>query len=69
MIDLFVNQLKSGYKVNTSKTSVEDVSQFAMFPTTPFIQPLEGTGGNIQPTPSEDPCGYLKWKCQADKPL
>lgn len=69
MIDLFVNKLKSGYKLETSKTSVEDLSQFAMFPTTPFLQPLEGTGGNIQPAPSEDPCGYLKWKCQADKPL
>ena len=69
MIDLFVNQLKSGYKLNTSKTAVEDVSQFAMFPTTPFIQPLEGTGGNIQPAPTKDPCGYFEWKCQPDKPL
>lgn len=69
MIDLFVSTLKSGYKLKTSKTSVEDLSQFTMFPTTPFIQPLEGTGGNIQPAPTEDPCGYLKWKCQPDQPL
>ncbi|AAZ97239.1 putative 5'-nucleotidase/2' 3'-cyclic phosphodiesterase [Thiobacillus denitrificans ATCC 25259] len=69
MIDLFVDTLKRGYKLKTSKTSVEDLSRFAMFPSTPFIQPLEGTGGYVQPAPTEDPCGYLKWKCQPDQPL
>lgn len=69
MVDLFVGTLKRGYKLKTSKISVDDLSQFAMFPTTPFIQPLEGTGGHIQPAPAEDPCGYFKWKCLPDQPL
>lgn len=69
MIDLFVDPLKRGYKLKTSKTSVWDLGRFAMFPTTPFIQPLEGTGGYVQPVPAKDPCGNLKWKRQPDQPL
>lgn len=69
MVDMFVSALKNGYKMKTSKTSVDDLSRFAMYPDTPFIQPLEGTGGYQQTAPSEDPCGYFKWKCQPGQPL
>jgi len=69
MIDLFVNNLKAGYKLKTSGVVVQDLSQFSMFPATPYYQPLEGTGGYIQPAPTEDPCGYFKWKCLPGQPL
>ena len=69
MVDMFVNALKNGYKLRTSKAAADDQSHFPMFPNTPFIQPLEGTGGYIQPAPTEDPCGYLKWKCQPGQPF
>lgn len=69
MIDMFVTAVKNGYKLETSKTAVEDLSRFPMYPETPFVAPLEGTGGYIQPAPAEDPCGYLKWKCQPGTPM
>lgn len=69
MVDMFVNTLKKGYKLRTSKVSVDDLSHFPMFPDTPFIQPLYGTGGYVQLAPTEDPCGYMKWKCQPGQPF
>lgn len=66
MIDMFVTALKNGYQLKTSRTAVEDLSRFPMYPETPFIQPLEGTGGYQQTAPSQDPCGYFKWKCQPE---
>lgn len=69
MIDLFVNNLKAGYKLKTSGVLQEDLSQLPLFPAAPYMQPLEGTGGYIQPAPSEDPCGYFKWKCLPGQPL
>ena len=69
MIDVFVNNLKAGYKLKTSGVVLQDLSQFPMFPGAPYIQPLEGTGGHIQTAPSEDPCGYFKWKCLPGQPL
>ncbi|OZA43345.1 MAG: hypothetical protein B7X81_11395 [Hydrogenophilales bacterium 17-61-76] len=69
MIDVFVNNLKAGYKLKTSGVAVQDLSNFPMFPETPYMQPLEGTGGYIQTAPSEDPCGYFKWKCLPGQPL
>ena len=69
MIDLFVNNLKAGYKLKTSGFVIEDLSQFSMFPGSSYMQPLEGTGGYIQTAPSEDPCGYFKWKCLPGEPL
>lgn len=69
MIDVFVNNLKAGYNLKSSGVVVEDLSQFPMFPASPYIQPLEGTGGYIQTAPSEDPCGYFKWKCLPGQPL
>lgn len=69
MIDVFVNNLKAGYKLKTAGGTVQDLSQFTMFPVGPYIQSLEGTGGHIQTAPSEDPCGYFKWKCLPGQPL
>ncbi len=69
MIDLFVDQLKKGYQLKTSGTDVKDISNFPVYPEAPYVQPLEGTGGNIQTAPSEDPCGYFKWKCLPGQPL
>ncbi|MHB8915453.1 MAG: bifunctional metallophosphatase/5'-nucleotidase [Thiobacillus sp.] len=69
MIDLFVNNLKAGYKLKTSGVVLQDLSQFPMFPGASYMQPLEGTGGYIQTAPSEDPCGYFKWKCLPGQPL
>lgn len=69
MIDLFVNNLKAGYKLKTSGFVVEDLSKFSIFPGAPYFQPLEGTGGYIQMAPPEDPCGYFKWKCLPGQPL
>lgn len=69
MIDLVVDALKGGYKLNTSRTAVEDLSRLPMYPETPFLSPLEGAGGYTSLAPSEDPCGYFKWKCQPGQPF
>jgi 2',3'-cyclic-nucleotide 2'-phosphodiesterase (5'-nucleotidase family) len=63
MIDIFASYLKSGKPLSTPLSRVNDLSHFPMFPETPYVQPLEGAGGYIQHAPTEDPCGYLKWKC------
>lgn len=63
MIDLVIDALKKGYTFNTSRTAVEDLGRVPMYPETPFVSPLEGSGGYISPAPAEDPCGYFKWRC------
>lgn len=40
-VDLFVDYL-SGNRLATTRQSIEDVSQFPLWPQAPFIQPLEG---------------------------
>ncbi len=69
MIDLFVDNLKTGYQLKSTGTAVHDISNFPVFPVAPFVQPLQGAGGYIQAAPSEDPCGYFKWKCLPGQPL
>ena len=69
MIDLFINQLKAGYELKAAGGGIQDQSGFPMFPETPYVAPLEGTGGYIQTAPTDDPCGYFKWKCLPGQPL
>jgi 2',3'-cyclic-nucleotide 2'-phosphodiesterase (5'-nucleotidase family) len=69
MIDLFVDRLKKGSKLKSAGDLVNQLDSFPMWSDSPYVQPLEGTGGNVLTAPSEDPCGYFKWKCLPNQPL
>lgn len=64
LVDVFTHQLQvNGYALGTTHTRITDLSQAPMWPTSEFIQSLEGVGDYSVPHDPDDPCGFFKLNC------
>jgi len=61
-VDTFI-MLMSQNTFNGAHKHITDTSNVAVWPATEFVQPLEGTGGNVAPAQDYDDCGYFKFSC------
>ncbi len=62
-VDTFI-MLMSQNTFDGSNGGITDSSSTPVWPATEFVQPLQGSGGNVVPAKDYDSCGYFKISCK-----